>query len=45
MTDLPSSPLGCSCFRMRRLARAMSRLYDQHPAVAGLKTTQYAAQA
>jgi DNA-binding MarR family transcriptional regulator len=26
---------------MRRLARAMSRLYDQHLAAAGLKTTQY----
>jgi DNA-binding MarR family transcriptional regulator len=41
MTDLPPSPLGCSCFRMRRLARAMSRLYDQHLATVGLKTTQY----
>lgn len=41
MTKLPPSPLGCSCFRMRRLARAMSRLYDQHLAAAGLKTTQY----
>jgi DNA-binding MarR family transcriptional regulator len=41
MTDLPLSPLGCSCFRTRRLARAMSRLYDQHLASTGLKTTQY----
>lgn len=41
MTDVPASPLGCSCFRLRRLARAMSRLYDQHLAAAGLKTTQY----
>lgn len=41
MTDLPTAPLGCSCFRLRRLARAMSRLYDQHLAAAGLKTTQY----
>jgi DNA-binding MarR family transcriptional regulator len=41
MADLPPSPLGCSCFRMRRLARAMSRLYDQHLASVGLKTTQY----
>lgn len=41
MTDLPASPHGCSCFRLRRLARAMSRLYDQHLAAAGLKTTQY----
>ncbi|MGZ5200462.1 MAG: MarR family winged helix-turn-helix transcriptional regulator [Telluria sp.] len=41
MIDPPPSPLGCSCFRMRRLARAMSRLYDQHLAPVGLKTTQY----
>lgn len=40
MTPHPP-PLGCSCFRLRRLARAMSRLYDQHLAVVGLKTTQY----
>jgi DNA-binding MarR family transcriptional regulator len=41
MPDLQASPLGCSCFRLRRLARAMSRLYDQHLAATGLKTTQY----
>lgn len=35
-------PLGCTCFRMRKTARAISRLYDQHLAQAGLKTTQYA---
>ena len=33
--------LGCTCFRLRKLARAMSRLYDQHLATVGLKTTQY----
>jgi DNA-binding MarR family transcriptional regulator len=33
--------LGCTCFKLRRLARAVSRLYDQHLAAAGLKTTQY----
>ncbi|WP_229518338.1 MarR family winged helix-turn-helix transcriptional regulator [Massilia sp. PAMC28688] len=34
-------PLGCTCFKLRKLTRAMSRLYDQHLAQAGLKTTQY----
>jgi DNA-binding MarR family transcriptional regulator len=33
--------LGCTCFKLRRLARAVSRLYDQHLAAVGLKTTQY----
>ncbi|MES2018084.1 MAG: MarR family winged helix-turn-helix transcriptional regulator [Pseudomonadota bacterium] len=35
------TPLGCTCFRLRKLTRAMSRLYDQHLASSGLKTTQY----
>lgn len=35
-------PLGCTCFKLRKLTRAMSRLYDQHLAAVGLKTTQYA---
>jgi DNA-binding MarR family transcriptional regulator len=34
-------PLGCTCFKLRKLTRAMSRLYDQHMAAVGLKTTQY----
>ncbi len=34
-------PLGCTCFKLRKLARAMSRLYDQHLGRVGLKTTQY----
>ncbi len=34
-------PLGCTCFKLRKLTRAMSRLYDQHLAAVGLKTTQY----
>jgi len=34
-------PLGCTCFKLRKLTRAMSRLYDQHMATVGLKTTQY----
>ncbi len=32
---------GCSCFKIRRLARTVSRLYDQHLAESGLKTTQF----
>ncbi|MBW8900919.1 MAG: winged helix-turn-helix transcriptional regulator [Massilia sp.] len=34
-------PLGCTCFKLRKLTRAMSRLYDQRMAEVGLKTTQY----
>ena len=41
MTELIEKPLGCTCFKLRKLTRAMSRLYDQHLAGAGLKTTQY----
>jgi DNA-binding MarR family transcriptional regulator len=41
MTDLVEKPLGCTCFKLRKLTRAMSRLYDQHLATVGLKTTQY----
>ena len=40
-TDLLEKPLGCTCFKLRKLTRAMSRLYDQHLGTAGLKTTQY----
>ena len=41
MTDTIEQPLGCTCFKLRKLTRAMSRLYDQHLASVGLKTTQY----
>jgi DNA-binding MarR family transcriptional regulator len=41
MTDPVEKPLGCTCFKLRKLTRAMSRLYDQHMATVGLKTTQY----
>jgi DNA-binding MarR family transcriptional regulator len=41
MTDLIEKPLGCTCFKLRKLTRTMSRLYDQHMATVGLKTTQY----
>ncbi len=32
---------GCTCFALRRLTRTLTRLYDLHMAVVGLKTTQY----
>lgn len=41
MNDIVEKPLGCTCFRLRKLTRAMSRLYDHHLTEAGLKTTQY----
>lgn len=41
MTATPDQPQGCTCFKLRKLTRAMSRLYDQHLATVGLKTTQY----
>lgn len=41
MTATSQPSIGCTCFRLRKLTRAMSRLYDQHLARAGLKTTQY----
>lgn len=41
MTEPIEKPLGCTCFKLRKLTRAMSRLYDQHLATVGLKTTQY----
>lgn len=41
MTELVEKPLGCTCFKLRKLTRAMSRLYDHHLASVGLKTTQY----
>ena len=32
---------GCTCFELRKLTRTVTRLYDQHLAKTGLKTTQY----
>lgn len=32
---------GCTCSSLRKLTRTVTRLYDQHLAEAGLKTTQY----
>jgi DNA-binding MarR family transcriptional regulator len=41
MNDTLDKPLGCTCFKLRKLTRTMSRVYDQHLATVGLKTTQY----
>jgi len=41
MSALPEKPLGCTCFKLRKATRALSRLYDHHMAAHGLKTTQY----
>jgi DNA-binding MarR family transcriptional regulator len=41
MSDVIEKPLSCTCFKLRKLARATSRLYDQQMATVGLKTTQY----
>ncbi len=40
MTDEPA-PRGCTCFRLRRMARRVTRVYDAHLAAAGLTLTQY----
>ena len=37
----PARRLPCTCFTLRKMARIVSRLYDQHLAAVGLKTTQY----
>ncbi len=41
MTEALDKQLGCTCFKLRKLTRAVSRLYDQQLAAVGLKTTQY----
>jgi DNA-binding MarR family transcriptional regulator len=41
MTEPSERALGCTCFSLRKLTRTVSRLYDQHLAAVGLKTTQY----
>ena len=40
MDSSPTSK-GCTCFRVRKLARTVSRLYDQQLAATGLKTSQF----
>jgi DNA-binding MarR family transcriptional regulator len=37
----PNRPRGCTCFRLRRTARQMTRIYDGHLQPAGLTLTQY----
>jgi len=37
----PNRPRGCTCFRLRRTARQMTRIYDAHLAPSGLTLTQY----
>lgn len=41
MDSPPTTAKGCTCFRVRKLARTVSRLYDQQLAATGLKTSQY----
>ena len=31
----------CTCYALRKLSRTVTRIYDAHLAVAGLRTTQY----
>jgi len=37
----PPKLVGCTCFALRKVSRVVTRLYDQHLAAAGLRTTQY----
>lgn len=41
MSDRSTTSVGCTCFALRKLTRTVTRLYDQHLAAVGLKTTQY----
>jgi DNA-binding MarR family transcriptional regulator len=41
MSEVSNPFIGCTCFSLRKLSRTVTRLYDQHLAEAGLKTTQY----
>src|SRR4051794_35303552 len=41
MTNPSPRSLGCTCFALRKASRTVSRIYDLHLAMAGLKTTQY----
>lgn len=41
MSKPPDPLLSCTCFKLRKATRALSRVYDQHLSQAGLKTTQY----
>jgi DNA-binding MarR family transcriptional regulator len=37
----PHRPRGCTCYRLRRTARQVTRIYDAHLAPSGLTLTQY----
>ena len=37
----PNRPRGCTCFRLRRTTRQITRIYDGHLAPSGLTLTQY----
>ncbi len=39
MSTLPQ--FGCTCARLRKLARRLTRVYDAHLAAEGIKVTQY----
>jgi DNA-binding MarR family transcriptional regulator len=41
MPDSTNRQIGCTCVALRKLTRTVTRLYDQHLAAAGIKTTQY----
>jgi DNA-binding MarR family transcriptional regulator len=41
MASYDHAILGCTCARLRKLSRRVTRVYDAHLAAAGLKTTQY----
>lgn len=41
MSEPLLTSVGCTCFALRKLTRTVSRLYDQHMATVGLRTTQY----
>ncbi len=37
----PQTPLGCTCFRLRRATRRATQIYDRHLQECGLRITQY----
>lgn len=41
VSPLPSGPAACACGRLRRASRALTQLYDDEMAPAGLRLTQY----
>ena len=41
MTSSDFAIPGCTCARLRKLSRRVTRVYDAHLAQAGIKTTQY----